>query len=379
VDVAVGEDLFLDLSNLDASLRYQLTLPITERVDITVGTRLTLERISVNVRAPRPPTNGGVIAPIGGSDLLEDEEVRWVVDNAIYFEAKWRPTDAIQIVPGLRLDYFGLVRNATLDPRLLVRWKVNDVLTLKTAAGLYHKAPEPQELSSSFGNPAMGPEQAVHLVMGGEVALPIGVMIDVTLFYKWLDDLVLSEPAGESLEAVTTNAGEGQALGLEVMIKFRPTKWLMGWVSYTLSRSSRTLYYGDEVVVRPFQYDHTHVVTALARVEFGKGWSLGVRWNLHSGAPYSRSPGGYLDVDADLYGPLGGDPNAERIPAFHQLDIRLDKKFTFNWLTLELYLEVMNVYNRSNREQPLYSFDYREQDFFRGLPIIPSFGIAGKF
>jgi len=153
----------------------------------------------------------------------------------------------------------------------------------------------------------------------------------------------------------------------------------MGWVSYTVSRSSRTLYFGDEVVVRPFQYDHTHVVTALARVDFGKGWSLGVRWNLHSGAPYSRSPGGYFDVDADLYGPLGGDPNAERIPPFHQLDIRLDKKFTFNWLTLELYLEVMNAYNRSNREQPLYSFDYREQDFFRGLPIIPSFGIAGKF
>ena len=47
--------------------------------------------------------------------------------------------------------------------------------------------------------------------------------------------------------------------------------------------------------------------------------------------------------------------NAERFPAFHQLDIRVDKKFPFKKWAVNLYLDIQNAYNFKAKEQDLVS------------------------
>ena len=37
--------------------------------------------------------------------------------------------------------------------------------------------------------------------------------------------------------------------------------------------------------------------------------------------------------------------NTERISAFHQLDIRIDKKYFFSRWSIDLYLDIQNAYN----------------------------------
>ncbi|HEV8319965.1 MAG TPA: TonB-dependent receptor [Myxococcota bacterium] len=379
VDVSVGENVFLTIATRDAVLRYSVEVPMLPRLDVVVGADLGFQVLDIAVRAPLPPADGTIVAPLGGSLLFADAERRAGVDFALWTEARWRPVEGVQIVPGLRIDHFSLIDDATVDPRLLVRWQAARALVLKTAAGVYHEAPRPNDLSRAFGDPSLGAERAVHLVVGAEVLLPIGVAVDAQVYYKWLDRLVLRAPAGADLAAATGNDGTGQVVGAELMLKFRPTKWLMGWVSYSLSRSSRTVWAGGTLVVRPFQYDQTHVVSAIARAVLGHGWELGLRWRFSTGSPYTPARGGYFDNDGDVYGPLNGDPNSARIPPYHELDVRVDKTFVFDWFTLGVYLDVMNAYNRLNPEQPVYSFDFRARDYFRGLPIIPSLGVMGKF
>ena len=109
------------------------------------------------------------------------------------------------------------------------------------------------------------------------------------------------------------------------------------------------------------------------------GWEVGVRFRLASGSPSTFFNGGIFDSDADAYIGLPGPVNEERLPLFHQLDIRVDKKFVFKKWILTVYLDIQNVYNFRAKEFVRYNFNFTQRNYVMGLPIIPSIGIKGSF
>ena len=70
---------------------------------------------------------------------------------------------------------------------------------------------------------------------------------------------------------------------------------------------------------------------------------------------------------------------SERLPMFHQLDLRLDKRFRFKTWQFSMYLDVQNVYNSGNVEGIDYNFNYTARQYTTGLPIVPSLGLRGDF
>ena len=42
------------------------------------------------------------------------------------------------------------------------------------------------------------------------------------------------------------------------------------------------------------------------------------------------------------------------------------------------YLDVLNIYNRGNREGVSYNYNYTKQSIVTGLPILPVIGIRGE-
>src|SRR5262249_21230291 len=77
--------------------------------------------------------------------------------------------------------------------------------------------------------------------------------------------------------------------------------------------------------------------------------------------------------------PLPGPKDSDRLPAFNQLDARIDKRWVFDRWMLTAYLDVQNVLNHSNTEFILHNFDYSQTAPVTGLPIIPALGIKGVF
>ena len=75
---------------------------------------------------------------------------------------------------------------------------------------------------------------------------------------------------------------------------------------------------------------------------------------------------------------MTGATNSERLASFHQLDLRVDRKFTFKRWSLTVYLDVSNVYNNPAPEQVVYSYDYTQRGALTGLPILPSLGVRGE-
>jgi len=74
------------------------------------------------------------------------------------------------------------------------------------------------------------------------------------------------------------------------------------------------------------------VLNLVAGYRFGGGVTFGTRFHLNTGRPYPV-------YDRRSSNP----PDYERLPAFYQLDLRLDKRFVFDRYTLDVYIEAVNA------------------------------------
>lgn len=156
----------------------------------------------------------------------------------------------------------------------------------------------------AFSQLERGLQTGYQTSQGLEVALPWQLTASATGFlhtYTGLVDL--------------SGSGRGRAFGLELMLRTSLTRRLGGWVSYTLSRSTRVpddaRDRGAGEVVSSF--DRTHVLNAVVALDFGSGWRAGGHYAGYSGIPYSTTQ-------------RDGIPDA-RTPAFHRLDLRFEKRF----------------------------------------------------
>jgi hypothetical protein len=173
------------------------------------------------------------------------------------------------------------------------------------------------------------------------------------------------------------NAGRGRAHGAEIVLRHERAHGFSGWVAYTLSRSTRQDSGASEA--RLFDYDQTHILTALGTYQLPAGFQIGARFRFVSGNPLTPVVGSVFDADADRYRALYGAPNSRRNPPFHQLDVRVDKGWQFEAWRLNAYLEVQNAYNRANPEGLSYNYDYRQSKRESGLPLLPVFGVRADF
>lgn len=128
-----------------------------------------------------------------------------------------------------------------------------------------------------------------------------------------------------------------------------------------------------------FIWDQTHILTAIGSYQLGKGWEFGLRWRFVSGRMYTPNIGGVYDYDAGAYQAIPQLPVfGSRLPAFHQLDMRIDKVWKFQHWSFSTYLDVLNVYYRDNPEGVSYNYNYTKQSIVTGLPILPVLGIRGE-
>jgi outer membrane receptor for ferrienterochelin and colicin len=255
-------------------------------------------------------------------------------------------------------------------------------VTVKGAVGVYHQEPAVEESNAGFGNPLLKTERAIHYAAGVELKSLSALSVDVTGFYKALDHLVSETAAtriedGREIPLRLDNNGTGRVVGMELVLRREPVHRLSGWVAYTLSRSERRD--SGASSDRLFQYDQTHILTAVGMWRFGHNWQLGTRFRLISGNPSTPVTGAVLDMDAGDYKPTYGPKYSARNPMFAQWDLRIDKKWVFDSFLLNAYLDVQNVTNRANVEAPDYNFDYRKTKTTTALPIYPILGLRAEF
>jgi TonB family protein len=300
--------------------------------------------------------------------------------------------DRLHVVPGLRFDPYvisgsrrtpvagntpsiGLFNSEPLfEPRLSVTFDASPRMRVKAAYGRYHETPRPEDLSAVFGNPQLTASRADHFLAGALFRLAETVSVEATGFYTTSSDLAArSASASPLLAAALEQTGAGRSYGAQVLLRKDLSARVFGWLSYSIIRSERRDHDADRF--RLFDFDQTHVLTALASYQIGAGFEAGARFRFATGFPRTPVAGAYYDARTDAYKPLFGPQNTTRIPPFAELDLRVSKRFEIGRTELEAYLDVQNVTNRKNPEEIVYSRNYATQSNITGLPILPSLGL----
>jgi TonB family protein len=284
----------------------------------------------------------------------------------VYAEATLDLTPRIELTPGVRFDVFrsGGASASAVDPRISARFKLGKHLRLVEAYGLVHQAP-----SFIVPVPGLAPtglqdglQRAIQASAGVEMDLPWETTATASFFHNEFYDMTdaLSSTAaigGGALRALETRAS-GQAVGFELFLKRPLTARLGGFVSYTLSRSLRSL----ANATFPSAFDRTHVASAALAYDLGKRWRAGTRIVFYSGVPKTQPSRGLIVPSPELH--------PERDPAFFRLDLRVEKRWLIGsrgWLSL-----VFEVLNTTLSKETIASQTI-------GPVTIPSIGLEGGF
>jgi hypothetical protein len=198
--------------------------------------------------------------------------------------------------------------------------------------------------------------------------------LEVTGFFSRQTDLVTRSPLASPQQAqALVQDGFGRAYGGQLLLRQDLTDRFFGWLSYSWVRSQRIDAGSGQY--RLFDFDQTHVLTALASYTLGAGFEIGARARFSSGYPRTPVIGATYDSRTDAFQPVFGAHNSIRIPAFYEFDVRLSKRFKFGGGSeLEIYLDVQNISNHRNPEEIVYNFNYTGKSYITGLPILPVLG-----
>jgi len=358
--------------------RSELSFLLAKGFTLHLGTDVQYTTTKVNVTVP-PPRVPGEPASGSSNTLLTENDAPSFFLPAIYSEMEMQLTKRLRIVPGFRIDYTGATQHFETSPRVSARYDVvtgPDKTTLKGGIGMFYQPPQPLEISPVFGTPGLYANRSTHASFGIEQSLFRRVEVSIEGFYKSLDNLVARSPSSSG-GFTYDNLGTGSVFGSEVLVRYKPDERFFGWIAYTLSRSVRRE--SSSVPEHLFQFDQTHILTVLGSYRLGGGWELGARFRFVSGNLFTPCLGGVMDGTTGSYTCISGSRFSERLPPFHQIDLRLDKHWYFDSWQVSAYLDVYNAYNRGNPEGIAYNFDFSQKIYQTGLPIIPSMGLRGEF
>jgi hypothetical protein len=272
--------------------------------------------------------------------------------------------DGVQVTPGVRVDLYRSQGESRvgIDPRIASRIRVADRVFVLHTFGIAHQPPSfliPLPALSVSGL-RRGLQTSLQASAGVEVGLPETTTASVTvfenIFLNMSDTLGDLRPGEENL--LRDERSQGSAHGVELYVRRRLTHRLGGFLSYTLSRSTRSV--GSERF--PHAFDRTHVGNAALAYDLGRRWRAGTRAMLYTGAPALPSTKGLI--------PPPRSENPPRDPIFYRIDLRLEKRWVLSksaWIAF--VAELMNA--TLNTETVL------GEEI--GPVTIPSLGLEGGF
>jgi hypothetical protein len=387
------------------SWRIEASRRISKRTRVVVGTDGEIDPFTVSATQGAA---GAVGLEVGPTERTKQKGLQTSTGAYLMADITLGP---VSFQPGLRVAGYTVDSGAwaAVDPRLAMRWQISDRWAFRSGVGLYTQPSVPQ-----YGRDA-GLSSELTEYVAGRVILPAGIQalepragfspaleqIDLAhavqasagvayeptdLYALELGGYLRARDNGSAIARVEPSPELGPwtyflDYGMEVLARRRLAKGFYGWLSYTLGRSR--LHYIDALggsdTPRSGVLDQRHVLALIASYELPRRWRIGGRFRVVSGTPYTPVIGAAVVPGSQFAIPVFGPANSQRFPVFHQLDLRVDKRWVLHRVTIAAYVDVQNVYNRVNVEAYIYDYYYRERINAIGLPIFPSLGFRIDF
>ena len=310
---------------------------------------------------------------------------------AVYLADRWKLSPRTLVEWGLRWDdqtYTDLGSDAQLSPRFNILYRSSENIELRLSAGRYQQSQAIQTLQIEDGVTDFWPAQrADHVIAGFNYRLPGDATLRVEAFLKNMSKVrprfenlynplgIMPELQADRVRLEPTGA---TARGIEVSADRTVGDWTW-WASYTWSEVT------DEIDGREEHrsWDQRHALQAGLSWSDEK-WDFSAAASIHTGWPTTDLALFEIGVDEEgepIYEAVPGPRNAERLPSFAALDMRLSRRFDTARGSLLAFIEVTNALNRRNVcciDWDIEDNDLESSDDY-WMPLLPAIGILWEF
>ncbi len=365
-------------------LRGDVVYKLSPSSEINTGFIGKLIRFSADVKIP------GFFTTFG--DTLT---VNSLTSNNIYSKFGFYTTystllgNRIRLNTGLRADYFNAINERwSVSPRFSLSYLLTETTTFNLSTGIYHQSPSYIWLTADEKNKNLKQVRVDQYIAGIDQLLRSDLNLKVEAFYKNYKNypasllrpyLVLANTgagfagADDNFSAFglepLVSEGKGDVRGIELSLQKKSSDIPhYGIFSLTYSESFFTPLDG---VRRVGSYDQKWILNLSAGYIFNDRWEVSMKFRFATGKPYTpfNSDGTQSVLNY----------NTSRLEPVHSLDLRIDRRWNFDGWNLITYLDIQNVYNRTNVF--FVRWDARTQAVAEpsSIGILPTIGISVEF
>ncbi|MEM6343171.1 MAG: TonB-dependent receptor [Bacteroidota bacterium] len=335
----------------------------------------------------------GVITSTESAAINDTElQERYALESAAYISHEWKATESFNINYGLRVSNFTVLGPGTeysydnegaavdsvtygqgeviknyfgLEPRISASYVINPNLSIKAS---YARNRQYIHLltNATGGSPTdlwlpssatIQPEISDQFALGYFQTFGEKYEGSVEIYYKDLQNQIDYKNGADIFLNETVESelvfGDGWSYGAEFLFRKNVGKFT-GWAAYTWSRTFRQFDEINNGEAFPARQDRVHDISLVGMYDPNPKWSFSATWVYNTGDAVTF-PNGSYSYNGQIV-PLYGERNADRLPAYHRLDLSAtwygkNPKSSWN-------VSVYNAYNRKN----VFSLDFRESE-----------------
>ncbi len=365
----VGSAGFFDGRATTTYLREQLRLAWSGQHATTVGATLNSRLVDLDLDFQDPRcTEFDPNCDITSAGRVRSRQQTRQNQADLYANHRWRLSPLWTTTGGLRASRDNYSKETFAEPRLGLEWNWSPQTLVSLGWGKHNQAPAIDQSLRDLGNPGLKHLRSTHRALGVQQTLTGGWSWRAEVYGKTFSGYAISDPLLNY-----RNGGSGTASGFELLVKKDATAKLSGFFSLSVSKSRRR----NDATGEQFRFDFDQPVIAslVGQYQHSDAWTWGAKWSYHTGSPYTPVVGTGFYADGRVR-PIYGAINSRRVPAYHRLDLRVDRKYSPR---LTGYFELINAYARKNVAGYSYSADFKTREEVYQLPLLPSFGLQYSF
>ncbi|MCP4151662.1 MAG: TonB-dependent receptor, partial [bacterium] len=297
------------------------------------------------------------------------------------------PFSGLSFNLGLRGDYFSYTGKTSVSPRGSLALQLSNRIGFTAAAGLFRQNLPLLLLYRNEKNKELKEPKALQYSIGINHLLGDSVRLSIEAYRKeysnfpvdpqrsslcLLDDLFGFALFGDS---PLSDAGKARSYGVEFVLQKKMKEKFYGMISASWFRSQ---YRDPAGQWRNRLFDNQYIFAVQGGYKPNSKWEFSVRWLIAGGMPYTP-----FDIEASetinsgIFQQTG--INSERMPAYHSLNVRFDRRFYFKGSNMTAYLSIWNAYNNKNTASYYWNEIENKPDYSYQFSMLPVLGIEYEF
>ncbi len=291
-----------------------------------------------------------------------------------YLSNRFQLYAPLTVEVGLRFDHNSFSGDDLFSPRLNAVYALGKQTSLRAGWGRFYQSQGVHEVRVHNGEDGFFATQlAKHYVAGLEHTFRNGLNLRLEGYYKDYSDLpVAYRNLTNEIEIFPEvqddrfrlNLSGAKSKGIEAYVKYDRGGKVTWWASYALAKVNEdvrsaihdgTEYRADTEF--PGRFDQRHSLYLDLNYRPNRRWHLNTSWQYHTGWPFTETVlrSEQLPDGSTQYYSTFGVYHGTRYPAYHRMDLTINRHFYTSRGRISTFLALTNVYNHTN----IRNIDYR--------------------